>query len=140
MYQNFDKVTLLYEGRQIYFGPIGEAADYFVRLGFVRPSRATTADFLTSLTHPAERIVRGGFESRAPRTPAEFAEAWRISEEARAIQAHIADFYREHRPWPSVRWSVVPACGNPKRLAARFKAKIPRCVEADRRSPARNTN
>jgi len=140
MYQNFDKVTLLYEGRQIYFGPVGEAAEYFVRLGFVRPSRATTADFLTSLTHPAERIVRGGFEARAPRTPAEFAEAWRTSDEARALQETIADFDREHHLWPSSRWSIGPTCSHRERLAAEFKAKTPRCVEVERHSLAPTTD
>jgi hypothetical protein len=37
--------------------------------------RQTTADFLTSLTSPAERIVKPGFENMVPRTPDEFAIA-----------------------------------------------------------------
>ncbi|KAK4234448.1 ABC-2 type transporter-domain-containing protein [Achaetomium macrosporum] len=97
MYQQFDKVTLLYEGRQIFFGPVESAAEYFIRLGFVRPSRATTADFLTSLTNPAERMVREGFEHTAPRTPDEFADAWRNSDEARALLMEIDAFNAEHR-------------------------------------------
>ncbi len=102
MYQQFDKVTLLYEGRQIYFGRVDAAADHFTRLGFVRPSRATTADFLTSLTNPAERIVRSGFEHTAPRTPNEFVEAWRSSEEARALATDIGAFKAEHPQWPKL--------------------------------------
>ncbi|KAK4152728.1 ABC-2 type transporter-domain-containing protein [Chaetomidium leptoderma] len=93
MYRSFDKVTLLYEGRQIYFGPVDAAAEYFTRLGFVRPNRATTADFLTSLTHPAERIVREDFGQRAPRTPDEFAAAWEQSDERRALELDMDAFY-----------------------------------------------
>ena len=80
IYDKFDKVVLLYEGRQIYFGPTTAAKDYFVNLGFVCAERATTGDFLTSLTNPAERMVREGFESRVPRTPDEFAVVWKKSE------------------------------------------------------------
>lgn len=92
MYQLFDKVTLLYEGRQIYFGPVDAAADFFIRLGFVRPNRATTADFLTSLTNPAERIVKEGFEHRVPKGPDEFAQAWNASREARRLTREIEAF------------------------------------------------
>ncbi|KAM4060206.1 ABC-2 type transporter [Hirsutella rhossiliensis] len=92
IYTTFDRVTLLYEGRQIYFGPVDSASDYFLRMGFQRPSRATTADFLTSLTNPAERIVRKGFEGRVPRSPDEFAKTWQESKEAQALFAEIETF------------------------------------------------
>ncbi|MCJ1308910.1 hypothetical protein MMC25_002565 [Agyrium rufum] len=78
-YDIFDKVIVLYEGRQIYYGPTTAAAQYFFDMGFSHPDRQTTADFLTSMTSPAERMVRDGFENRVPRTPAEFAEAWKKS-------------------------------------------------------------
>ncbi|KAI1455296.1 ABC drug exporter AbcA [Annulohypoxylon moriforme] len=96
MYQSFDNVTLLYEGRQIYYGPIESAADYFTKLGFVRPSRATTADFLTSLTSPRERIIQAGYEKRVPRLPEEFANVWKHSEEARNLRAKIDEFDSAH--------------------------------------------
>ncbi|VUC35730.1 unnamed protein product [Clonostachys rosea] len=91
-YHNFDKVTLLYEGLQIYFGPAKAAVDYFNQLGFEKPERVTIADFLTSLTNPAERIVRDGFESRAPRSPSDFATVWRQSPEAKQLEADISNF------------------------------------------------
>lgn len=87
--QMFDKVTILYKGRQIYFGPVEAASNYFTSLGFERPNRATTADFLTSLTNPAERIVRPGFEKRVPNSPDEFANAWKHSTEAGALLQDI---------------------------------------------------
>lgn len=45
--QLFDKVTVLYEGRQIYFGRIHDAKKFFIDMGFECPDRQTTADFLT---------------------------------------------------------------------------------------------
>jgi ABC-type multidrug transport system ATPase subunit len=90
--QNFDKVILLYKGRQIYFGPIESAASYFISLGFVRPERATTADFLTSMTNPSERLVADGYSNRAPRTSDDFARAWKQSKEAVTLLAEIEAF------------------------------------------------
>ncbi|KAI1740240.1 putative ABC multidrug transporter [Xylaria scruposa] len=98
MFQNFDKVMLLYEGRQIYFGPVDEAVRYFEALGFVRPNRTTYPDFLTSLTNPEERIVRDGFKDSAPRSPDEFAGVWRQSLEARRLSNEIANFNSMHTP------------------------------------------
>jgi len=95
-YDMFDKAVVLYEGRQIFFGRTDHAKQYFVNLGFHCPARATTPDFLTSMTSPQERIIREGFDGRAPRTPDEFAEAWRNSAEYQALQADIEDFKASH--------------------------------------------
>ncbi|PSR75500.1 hypothetical protein BD289DRAFT_379245, partial [Coniella lustricola] len=46
------------EGRQIYFGTVEFAAQYFHELGLERPPRSTTPDFVSSLTNPRQRIVR----------------------------------------------------------------------------------
>lgn len=46
----FDKVTVLYEGRQIYFGRIESAKQYFIDQGWECLDRQTTADFLTAVT------------------------------------------------------------------------------------------
>ncbi|KAI0811858.1 ABC-2 type transporter-domain-containing protein [Xylaria sp. FL0064] len=95
-YDCFDKVTVLYEGRQIYFGRTQEAKQYFINLGFECPARQTTPDFLTSMTSPIERVVREGFENKVPRTPDEFAAAWKKSPEYAALQAEIEEYKREH--------------------------------------------
>lgn len=95
-YDLFDKVLLIYEGRQIFFGPIGAARQYFVDLGFFCADRATTPDFLTSMTSPKERIVRKGFEGRVPRTPDEFAVAWRSSAAYQVVQADIEEYKTAH--------------------------------------------
>ncbi|SCO76606.1 probable ABC1 transport protein [Fusarium oxysporum] len=88
----FDKVLLLYEGRQIFFGPTSEATQYFTAMGFECPPRQTTADFLTSLTNPDERIVRPGFENKVPRSPDEFADEWRMSQHRSSLLSDIAAF------------------------------------------------
>ncbi|KAG7286404.1 ZEB2-regulated ABC transporter 1 [Staphylotrichum longicolle] len=95
-YDLFDKALVLYEGRQIFFGRASDAKRYFVNLGFECPSRQTTPDFLTSMTSPQERIVRAGFEAKAPRTPDEFAAAWKNSAEYAALQTEIEEYKKNH--------------------------------------------
>ncbi|PYH88728.1 hypothetical protein BO71DRAFT_467139 [Aspergillus ellipticus CBS 707.79] len=95
-YDAFDKVAVLYEGRQIYFGPVDQAKQYFIDMGYHCPDRQTTADFLTSLTNPVERVVQPGFEARVPRTPDEFAKAWKASQLRNELMKQIAVFDRDH--------------------------------------------
>ncbi|CAH0028476.1 unnamed protein product [Clonostachys rhizophaga] len=95
-YDLFDKVTLIYEGRQIFFGRADAAKQYFVNLGFECPPRQTTPDFLTSITSPQERIVRPGWEGKSPRTPDEFAAAWKNSQEYRELQKDIENYKSAH--------------------------------------------
>lgn len=95
-YDFFDKALVLYEGRQIFFGRANEAKQYFVNLGFECPARQTTPDFLTSMTSSIERVIRPGFEGKTPRTPDEFATAWKNSTEYRALQAEIEEYKTEH--------------------------------------------
>ena len=88
-YDLFDNCILLYEGYQIYSGPAKAAKNYFLRMGFKCPKRQTTADFLTSLTSPAERIVRPGFEKLVPRTPQQFYNHWKLSDESQTLTANV---------------------------------------------------
>ncbi|KUL89663.1 hypothetical protein ZTR_00514 [Talaromyces verruculosus] len=96
IYDIFDKAIVLYEGRQIYFGRADDAKRFFIDMGFHCPPRQTTADFLTSLTSPAEREVRPGFEGRVPNTPDEFAARWRESPERQALIAEMETFQAAH--------------------------------------------
>lgn len=66
-------------------------------MGFDCPERQTVPDFLTSLTSPSERVIRAGFENRVPHTPAEFAAAWRASEEYAQLQRDLQK-YNERFP------------------------------------------
>ena len=97
-YDFFDKVLLLYEGRQIFFGRTSEAKNFFVNMGFVCPDRQTDADFLTSMTSPLERIVAKGFEGRVPRTPDEFHQRWLDSPQRAALMVEL-DAYEAKYPF-----------------------------------------
>ncbi|KAJ2903503.1 ZEB2-regulated ABC transporter 1 [Zalerion maritima] len=95
-YDMFDKALVLYEGRQIFFGRSDEAKQYFIDLGFDCPARQTTPDFLTSMTSPKERVIRSGWEGRTPRTPDEFATAWKNSQAYKDLQAEIEEYKTAH--------------------------------------------
>ncbi|KAL4745768.1 hypothetical protein BDW72DRAFT_211010 [Aspergillus terricola var. indicus] len=97
-YDLFDRVTLIYEGRQIFFGRIIEAKGYFEKLGFFASPRQTIPDFLTSMTSAEERRVRPGFEESAPRSPDEFAERWKLSDERRRLLDELASYEQRHPP------------------------------------------
>lgn len=79
IYNQFDKVLVLAEGRQIYYGPASKAKQYFEDMGFICPPGANIGDFLTSVAVQTERTVRKGFEAKVPDTAAQFEERFRAS-------------------------------------------------------------
>ncbi|RVX69765.1 hypothetical protein B0A52_06410 [Exophiala mesophila] len=87
MYDLFDKTLVLYEGRQVYFGPSQSAKSYFERMGWYCPARQTTPDFLTSVTNPSERQIRHDHNKKVPLTAIEFEQYWQESDEYRACMA-----------------------------------------------------
>lgn len=89
-------MTVLYEGRQIYFGEKNEAKQFFIDLGYECPERQTTADFLTSLTSPKERVVRPGYEGKVPRTPDEFVAAWKGSEDYARLRQEMDEYEKDN--------------------------------------------
>ncbi|KAG9805853.1 pleiotropic drug resistance protein, ABC superfamily, partial [Aureobasidium melanogenum] len=91
IYDLFDRAMVLYEGRQIFYGPASRAKAYFEEMGWECPSRQTTGDFLTSVTNPIERIARAGFESKVPRTPDEFEAYWQASPEYLNLRQEMDD-------------------------------------------------
>ncbi|OTB05983.1 hypothetical protein M426DRAFT_55928 [Hypoxylon sp. CI-4A] len=97
IYNEFDKVTVLYEGRQIYFGPANEAKAFFEEQGWHCPPRQTTGDFLTAITNPGERTPQAGMEDKVPRTAEEFQQRWRNSAEFQALHREIAQYQRKSR-------------------------------------------
>ncbi|KAK6075343.1 ABC-2 type transporter [Seiridium cupressi] len=96
IYDLFDKATVLYEGRQIYFGPARNARAFFEKQGWLCPPRQTTGDFLTSITNASERTARPGMEESVPRTPDEFERYWRQSPEFQALQKQITQYQEQH--------------------------------------------
>ncbi|KAF7428110.1 hypothetical protein PC9H_007329 [Pleurotus ostreatus] len=79
LYQLFDKVCVIDEGRMAYFGPANRARQYFIDMGYGPADRQTTPDFLVAVTDAKGRIPRAGVTNQ-PRTPEEFAEYFRKSE------------------------------------------------------------
>lgn len=96
MQQLFDKVVVLYEGRQIFFGMSTDAKAYFEGLGFQCPEQRTTADFLTSMTSASERVVQPDWNGPTPpRSPDEFAQAWNKSLHRQRLLEEIDDFDKQ---------------------------------------------
>ena len=89
---------MLYEGRQIYFGPADGAKPFFERQGWFCPQRQTTGDFLTSITNPQERQAREGMDNKVPRTPDDFERYWHESPEYTQLQQEIQEYEGEHSP------------------------------------------
>ena len=50
LYELFDKVCVIYEGRMAYFGPANQARQYFIDMGYEPAYRQTTPDFLASVS------------------------------------------------------------------------------------------
>ena len=92
IYRLMDKVLVIEEGRMIYQGPIGEAREYFINLGFHAPDRQTTPDFLTSVGDPNERVIREGWEDRIPRTPEDLEKAFKNSDAYARVLAEVAEY------------------------------------------------
>ncbi|KAJ5483524.1 ABC transporter [Penicillium desertorum] len=67
IYNLFDKVLVLDEGKQIYYGPAAAAKPFMENLGFVYTDGANIGDFLTGVTVPTERKIRPGYENTFPR-------------------------------------------------------------------------
>ncbi|KDQ56593.1 hypothetical protein JAAARDRAFT_58879 [Jaapia argillacea MUCL 33604] len=75
LYELFDKVCVIYEGKMAYFGPADKAREYFVEMGYEPAYRQTTADFLVAVTDPNCRSLRLSLNPSTPipRTSTEFA-------------------------------------------------------------------
>ena len=67
IYDLFDKVLVLDEGEQVYYGPRAQARPFMEDAGFVCREGSNVADFLTGVTVPTERRIREGYENQFPR-------------------------------------------------------------------------
>ncbi|KAF9888082.1 hypothetical protein FE257_009347 [Aspergillus nanangensis] len=95
LYNLFDKVILIEEGKCAYYGPTANAKAYFERLGFECPPRWTTPDFLTSVSDPHARRVKKGWEDRIPRSATEFQSIYSKSDIQKEVKADIEDFEQD---------------------------------------------
>ena len=95
IYKLMDKVLVIDEGRMLFQGPANEAKQYFIDLGLHCPDGETTADFLTSVTDPTQRIFREGCEASTPKTAEEFERAFKNSSSYKRVLQDIED-YEKH--------------------------------------------
>ncbi|KAH7112111.1 ABC-2 type transporter-domain-containing protein [Dendryphion nanum] len=79
IYEQFDKILILDEGKQVYYGPREQAVPFMEELGFLCDPAANRADFLTGVTVPTERVIAPGFESTFPRTAIDIRKAYEQS-------------------------------------------------------------
>lgn len=91
IYDQFDKVAVIAEGRLIYYGPRSQARGYFEDLGFEHIDGANTADYLTAVTALAERRVKADHEGPVPMNAKEFADVYRNSAIAHQMQQELQD-------------------------------------------------
>ncbi|KAM9905958.1 hypothetical protein OXX79_001855 [Metschnikowia pulcherrima] len=96
IYRAFDKVTVLYSGKQVFFGPICEARAYFEKMGYESSPRQTTAEFLTAVTDPNGRAPFKGMENQVPKTAQEFSDYWKRSPEYRRLQHEIKEYQQQY--------------------------------------------
>ncbi|WAQ82669.1 hypothetical protein PtA15_3A32 [Puccinia triticina] len=93
IYEQFDKVLLLNEGRMAYFGPAKEARPYLIGLGYKNLPRQTTADYLTGCTDPNERQFQDGIDTqKIPQSPEEMNLAYLSSSIYQRIEQERVDY------------------------------------------------
>lgn len=95
IYRQFDRVMVIDQGRQVFFGPAKEARQYFEGLGFLEKPRQTTPDYLTGCTDEFEREYKPNRSpANAPSTPDTLVEAFNKSTYADKLAKEMVD-YRE---------------------------------------------
>jgi len=93
IYKQFDKVLVIDDGREVYFGPAKEARSYFEGLGFKEKPRQTSPDFLTGCTDEFEREYKDGRSSEnAPHSPETLAKAFNESKYAKLLDDEMAQY------------------------------------------------
>ena len=128
LYDLFDKVVLIDEGKCLYYGRAEDAASYFEDLGFRRPQRWTTADFLTSVSDPHERQIREGYEDRIPRSAEQFEAAFQKSRIHEDNLRDIASFEQEAEIQRQERLSERTKATKEKNYTLSFWKQVTACT------------
>ncbi|KAL2198045.1 ABC-2 type transporter-domain-containing protein [Corynascus similis CBS 632.67] len=96
IYNLFDKVMVIDEGRQVYFGPASEARAYFEGLGFLPRPRQTTPDYVTGCTDAYEREYQEGrSRENAPHSPETLEAAFNESKYARDLDEEMSQYKKK---------------------------------------------
>lgn len=94
LYRTFDKVVVLDQGHEAFFGSTSEARNYFEDLGYVPLPGQTTAEFLSNVTDLEERKVIPGSEADGIKSASDLAAAFKRSDHYKRLLVEI-DQYRE---------------------------------------------
>ncbi|PBP21531.1 hypothetical protein BUE80_DR007425 [Diplocarpon rosae] len=93
IYKQFDKVLVIDDGQEVYFGPANEARAYFESLGFKEKPRQTSPDFLTGCTDPFEReYAEDRSSENAPHSPKTLAAAFHHSIFAKRLGEEMVQY------------------------------------------------
>ncbi len=128
LYDLFDKVVLIDEGKCLYYGSTEDAAAYFEGLGFARPPRWTTADFLTSVTDEHERNIREGYEDRIPRSADQFEAAYRQSDMYQKNLKDIGDLELHNEEQRQQRLAARTKATKEKNYTLSFPQQVVACT------------
>ncbi|KAG2364667.1 hypothetical protein BDR07DRAFT_1450169 [Suillus spraguei] len=95
LYDLFDKVCVIAEGKMVYFGPAKSAKGYFINMGFEPQYKQTTPNFLVAVTDPKGRKIRPGYESFVPQTSEDLASRFKTSDLGRQNQEMIEEHQKK---------------------------------------------
>ncbi|KAK4183582.1 putative ATP-binding transporter [Podospora australis] len=123
IYSLFDKVLVIDEGRQVYFGPAKQARAYFEGLGFLPRPRQTTPDYVTGCTDAFEREYQEGRSAgNAPHSPATLEAAFKESTIAKELEHEMAEYKKTLAEEPEKHDDFRVAVREQKRRGASKKS------------------
>ncbi|THH03170.1 hypothetical protein EW145_g6471 [Phellinidium pouzarii] len=95
LYQLFDKVCVIGEGRMYYYGRADAAKEYFESLGYIPQPRQTIADFLVSMTDPSVRMSASSQSRSIPNSSEDFARAFHKSRLGQENRIELKAYWHE---------------------------------------------
>jgi len=116
IFEQFDKVLLIDQGRQVYFGPAKEARPYMLSLGYRDLPRQTSADYLTGCTDENERQFADSIDvDKVPKTPEELEKAYNESEICKRMLKEREEYEAFEKKEVKIQEEFRAAVGDDKR-------------------------
>lgn len=97
IYQQFDKVLVISEGRQVFWGPTKSAVLYFQGLGYQRQPGQNSADFLCSCTDGSKADGESPIQTERTRTASALEDLFNESALGRSAREEMMDYYQQVR-------------------------------------------
>lgn len=123
IYEQFDKVLVIDSGREVFYGPVGDARAHFESLGFAPKPRQTTPDYLTGCTDEFEReFAEGRDETNVPSTPLALEQAFQQSASWEKLNSEMAEYRETVAQEVDTHANFLAAVQESKRSGARPKS------------------